>query len=88
MKTRSTQRRAPGPGSDISSLRDTHTEGARRRPAKAEEPKCGWGQPLPPAPPLHWLTTPCSAGNHSGHLRGAERSSSSLAGELPGPSMV
>lgn len=42
MKTRSTQRRAPGPGSDISSLRDTHTEGARR-PAKAKEPRCGWG---------------------------------------------
>lgn len=55
MKTRSTQRRAPGPGSDISSLRDTHTEGARR-PAKAKEPRCGWGQPLPPAPPLYWLT--------------------------------
>lgn len=73
-------------------LPEGHSPEAARRPAKAwrtqcagrsrSKPRCGCGEPLPPAAPLHWLTGgvySIEIENHSGHLRGAERSLSSLA---------
>lgn len=36
-------------------LPEGHTRRGLGGLERPEEPRCGWGQPLPPAPPLHWL---------------------------------